>query len=46
MYCTSGMSFVDLHQHGETFDKFMVRLQKQARHCNFGATLEENLLTN
>ena len=21
----------------------MVRLHKQARHCNFGATLEENL---
>ena len=28
---------------GETADKFMVRLRKQARHCNFGAALEENL---
>ena len=28
---------------GETADKFLVRLRKQARHCNFGATLEENL---
>ena len=28
---------------GETADKFMVRLRKQARHCNFGTTLEENL---
>lgn len=28
---------------GETADKFMVRLRKQARHCNFGPTLEENL---
>ena len=27
----------------ETADKFLVRLRKQARHCNFGATLEENL---
>ena len=28
---------------GETADKFMVRLRKQARHCNFGGALEENL---
>ena len=28
---------------GETADKFMVRLRKQARHCNFGETLEDNL---
>ena len=28
---------------GETADKFMVHLRKQARHCNFGTTLEENL---
>ena len=28
---------------GETSDKFMVCLRKQAHHCNFGATLEENL---
>ena len=28
---------------GETADKLMVRLRKQARHCNFGTTLEENL---
>ena len=28
---------------GETADKFLVRLRKQARHCNFGTTLEENL---
>ena len=28
---------------GETADKFMVHLRKQARHCNFGEALEENL---
>ena len=28
---------------GETADKFMVRLRKRARHCNFVATLDENL---
>ena len=28
---------------GETADKFMVHLRKQARHCNFGAALNENL---
>ena len=28
---------------GGTADKFMVRLHKQARHCNFGTALEENL---
>ena len=28
---------------GETADKFMVRLRKQARHCNFGESLEDNL---
>ena len=28
---------------GETADKFMVRLRKQARHCNFGEALNENL---
>lgn len=28
---------------GETADKFIVRLRKQARHCNFGEALEENL---
>ena len=28
---------------GETADKFVVRLRKQSRHCNFGAALEENL---
>ena len=27
---------------GETADKLMVRLRNQARHCNFGTTLEEN----
>ena len=27
----------------ETADKFMVHLCKQAHHCNFGTTLEENL---
>ena len=27
----------------ETADKFMVRLRKQARHCNFGEALNENL---
>ena len=27
---------------GETADKFMVRIRKQACHCNFGTTLEEN----
>ena len=28
---------------GETADKFLVQLQKQARHCNFGESLVENL---
>ena len=28
---------------GETADKFLVRLRKQARHCNFGESLNENL---
>ncbi|KAL9954402.1 hypothetical protein ACROYT_G041935 [Oculina patagonica] len=28
---------------GETANKFMVRLRKQARHCSFGEALEENL---
>ena len=28
---------------GETADKFMVRLRKQARHCSFGEALNENL---
>ena len=28
---------------GETANKFIVRLRKQARHCNFGEALEENL---
>ena len=28
---------------GETVDKFLVHLRKQARHCNFGESLEENL---
>ena len=28
---------------GETADKFMVRLRKQARRCNFGETLNGNL---
>ena len=28
---------------GETADKFMVRLREQARHCNFGESLNENL---
>ena len=28
---------------GETADKFMVHLRKQARHCNFCTTLDENL---
>ena len=28
---------------GETADNFMVRLRKQARHCNFGKALNENL---
>ena len=28
---------------GETANKFMVHLRKQARHCNFGKALEENL---
>ena len=28
---------------GETADKFMVRLRKQVRHCNFGEALNENL---
>jgi len=30
----------------ETADKFIGHLCKQARHCNFGATLEENLEVN
>ena len=28
---------------GETADQYMIRLKKQARHCNFGASLEDNL---
>ena len=28
---------------GESADKFLVRLKKQARHCNFGETLDDNL---
>lgn len=28
---------------GETTDQFMVRLRKQARHCNFGTCLNDNL---
>ena len=30
-------------RHRETADKFMVRLRKQARHCNFGESLEDNV---
>ena len=30
-------------QDGETADQFMVRLRKQARHCNFGTSLNDNL---
>ena len=30
-------------QEGETADQFMVRLRKQARHCNFGTSLNDNL---
>ena len=26
-------------QEGDTADQFMVRLRKQARHCNFGTTM-------
>lgn len=33
------MSFHD----SETADQFITRLRKQARHCNFGAALEDNL---
>ena len=28
---------------GEPVDKFVVRLRQQARHCNFGETLDDNL---
>ena len=28
---------------GESADKFLVRLKKQARHCNFGEALGDNL---
>ena len=28
---------------GESADKFLVRLKKQARHCNFGEALDDNL---
>ena len=28
---------------GETADQFVTRLRKQARHCNFGTTLDDNL---
>lgn len=28
---------------GETVDKFLVRLKQQARHCNFGPALADNL---
>ena len=30
-------------QEGETADQFMERLRKQARHCNFGTRLNDNL---
>ena len=30
-------------QEGETADQFMVRLRKQAWHCNFGTSLNDNL---
>ena len=30
-------------QEGETADQFMVRLRKQARHCNFRTSLNDNL---
>ena len=30
-------------QDGETADQFMVRLRNQARHCNFGTSLNDNL---
>ena len=30
-------------QDWETAEKFMVRLRKQARHCNFGTSLNDNL---
>ena len=30
-------------QGGETADQFMVRLRKQARHCNFGTSFNDNL---
>ena len=30
-------------QEEETADQFMVRLRKQARHCNFGTSLNDNL---
>ena len=30
-------------QEGETADQFLVRLRKQARHCNFGTSLNDNL---
>ena len=30
-------------QEGDTADQFMVRLRKQARHCNFGTSLNDNL---
>jgi len=29
---------------GKTADKVLVRIRKQARHCNFGESLEDNLL--
>ena len=28
---------------GESADKFLVRLKKQVRHCNFGEALDDNL---
>ena len=28
---------------GESADKFLVRLKKQARHCDFGEALDDNL---
>ena len=43
MYHTSVMSFVNLLRQMETAEKFIVHLRKQAHHCNFGTTLEENV---
>lgn len=30
-------------QEGESADKYLMRLKKQARYCNFGESLEDNL---